>query len=97
MLKINITDENYGFYDDLYNYGCDMLYSKSKEEKETGSYIFHTSIIATNLQNYSDEMLIKAIGKALDDYDKELEEEKEEEEPDCWKEYRYEKECYPHL
>ena len=95
MLNIQITNENYGFYDDLYSYGCDMLFSKNAEEKETGGYIFHTSIIEVKLQNYSDETLVKAIGKALDDYDKELE--VEEEEPDCWKEYTYEKECYPHL
>ena len=97
MLNIQITNENYGFYDDVYSYGCDMLYNKNKEEKEEGGYIFHASIIEVGLQNYSDETIVKAIGKALDDYDKELEKEVEEEEPDCWKEYTYEKECYPHL
>lgn len=95
MLNINITDENYGFYEDLYGYGCDMLFSKNDNERETGSYIFHASIIEAGLQNYSDEMLVKTIGKALDDYDKELEE--PEEKPDCWEVYTYEKECYPHL
>lgn len=96
MLNIQITNENYEFYDDVYSYGCDMLFSKNAEEKETGSYIFHTSIIEAKLQNYSDETLVKAIGKALDDYDKELE--VEEEEPDCcWEAYTYERECYPHL
>lgn len=98
MLRIEITADNYEFYNDVYSYGCDMLYSKNREEKEEGSYIFHTSIITVNLHHYSDEALMEALSKALDDYDKELKEEEEEEEPaDCWEAYTYERECYPHL
>lgn len=80
MLRIEITTNNYEFYNDVYSYGCDMLYSKNEQEKEEGGYIFHASMIEVNLLHYSDEALMEALSKALDDYETELKEEEEEEE-----------------
>lgn len=92
MLRIEITTDNYEFYNDVYSYGCDMLYSKNKEEKEEGGYIFHASMIEVNLLHYSDEVLMEALSKALDDYETELkkEEEEEEEEFNWWEDAKTE-------
>lgn len=100
MFKIVITDENYDFYEDLYNYGLDMLYSKNDDERETGSMAFHASIIGTGLEKYSlmsDEVKVKEIGFALDEYDRLSKNDEMETDDDEWEEYTYERECYPHL